>query len=61
VAGPQIRTTARFAAEIIDHPLFRGGEHTTGLVDQLLSERAAAPPRTAEAKTNHTSPTRSDR
>ncbi|MFE0463187.1 acetyl/propionyl/methylcrotonyl-CoA carboxylase subunit alpha [Kitasatospora sp. NPDC058965] len=32
VDGPGVRTTAGFLGEVLDHPLFRAGGHTTGLV-----------------------------
>ncbi len=41
LAGPSIRTTAAFAAEIIDHPLFRSARHTTDLVERIQSARSA--------------------
>ncbi|HSV66818.1 MAG TPA: acetyl-CoA carboxylase biotin carboxylase subunit [Mycobacteriales bacterium] len=41
VAGPQVRTTAGFAAEIVDHPLFRAAQHTTDLVERVFSARQA--------------------
>ena len=39
VEGQRMRTTAGFAAEIIDHPRFRDATHTTDLVDRILAER----------------------
>jgi len=39
VDGPQVCTTARFATEIVRHPLFRAAEHTTDLVDKIIADR----------------------
>ncbi|MGH4025971.1 MAG: acetyl-CoA carboxylase biotin carboxylase subunit [Pseudonocardiaceae bacterium] len=42
VEGPRLRTTACFAAEIVDHPLFRTARHTTDLVGQIFAGRETA-------------------
>ncbi|WP_327037679.1 acetyl-CoA carboxylase biotin carboxylase subunit [Micromonospora maris] len=39
VAGPGVRTTTDFLRELIAHPLFRKGVHTTSLVDRVVAER----------------------
>ncbi|HEX6345798.1 acetyl-CoA carboxylase biotin carboxylase subunit [Umezawaea sp.] len=36
VRGAGVRTTIPFLAEILGHPLFRDGKHTTSLVEQVL-------------------------
>lgn len=43
IAGPSVRTTAAFAAEIVDHPLFRSARHTTDLVERIQSSRNRTP------------------
>jgi acetyl-CoA carboxylase biotin carboxylase subunit len=42
VAGPHLRTTKDFLAEVLDHPSFRSATHSTTLVDEVLDGRAAA-------------------
>ncbi|HEX2300760.1 MAG TPA: acetyl-CoA carboxylase biotin carboxylase subunit, partial [Pseudonocardiaceae bacterium] len=42
IEGPRLRTTVSFAAEIIDHPLFRTAAHTTDLVGQIFAGREVA-------------------
>ena len=37
ISGPQIRTTASFAARVMDHPQFRAATHTTALVDLMVT------------------------
>ncbi|MEU4563492.1 acetyl-CoA carboxylase biotin carboxylase subunit [Actinoplanes sp. NPDC023936] len=44
VAGPGVRTTTGFLRELIAHPLFRKGLHTTSLVDRVVAERGPQPP-----------------
>jgi acetyl-CoA carboxylase biotin carboxylase subunit len=39
IEGPQIRTTASFATQVVNHPLFRAAEHTTELVDLIVAGR----------------------
>jgi acetyl-CoA carboxylase biotin carboxylase subunit len=39
VSGRGISTTIPFLAEIIDHPLFQDGKHSTSLVEQVLATR----------------------
>ena len=39
VSGPGVRTTAAFLRDVIRHPVFRAGEHSTAFVDQVLAER----------------------
>jgi acetyl-CoA carboxylase biotin carboxylase subunit len=41
VSGTGISTTIPFLSEILDHPLFRDGAHSTSLVDQVLAARPA--------------------
>jgi acetyl-CoA carboxylase biotin carboxylase subunit len=46
ITGERVTTTIGFLRQVIGHPVFRGGTHTTGFVDQLLDGRetlAAAP------------------
>ncbi|MFC4587962.1 acetyl-CoA carboxylase biotin carboxylase subunit [Sphaerisporangium corydalis] len=38
VEGARVRTNGAFLREVIAHPLFKDGKHTTSLVDQMLSE-----------------------
>ena len=40
VAGPGVRTTIDFLRQTLAHPLFRAGEHTTGLVASCAEEAA---------------------
>ncbi|MFF5129489.1 hypothetical protein ACFY41_21440 [Streptomyces syringium] len=40
VSGPGIKTTRAFLAEVLSHPRFRAAEHSTSLVDDLLSGKA---------------------
>jgi acetyl-CoA carboxylase, biotin carboxylase subunit len=40
VRGPSVRTTIGFLTEVLTHPLFRDGKHTTALVEYMLAERA---------------------
>jgi acetyl-CoA carboxylase, biotin carboxylase subunit len=42
LAGPHLRTTRDFLAEVLDHPSFRSAAHSTTLVDEVLDDRAAA-------------------
>jgi acetyl-CoA carboxylase biotin carboxylase subunit len=42
LAGPRLRTTTAFLAELIDTPAFRKAEHSTALVDELLGARPEA-------------------
>jgi acetyl-CoA carboxylase biotin carboxylase subunit len=39
VNGPGICTTAGFLSEVLDHSLFRSAQHTTALVERILTER----------------------
>ncbi|MEV0161343.1 acetyl-CoA carboxylase biotin carboxylase subunit [Nonomuraea fuscirosea] len=39
VSGPGIRTTLTFIEEVITHPAYQDGKHTTALVQKLISER----------------------
>jgi acetyl-CoA carboxylase biotin carboxylase subunit len=39
VSGRGVHTTVGFLREVLAHPVFRAGEHTTGLVGRLLDER----------------------
>jgi acetyl-CoA carboxylase biotin carboxylase subunit len=39
VRGPGVHTTAGFLREVVAHPVFRAGEHSTAVVDQVLGER----------------------
>ncbi|GGP66424.1 acetyl-CoA carboxylase biotin carboxylase subunit [Saccharothrix coeruleofusca] len=41
VSGKGISTTIPFLSEILDHPLFRDGAHSTSLVEQVLAARPA--------------------
>ena len=41
IAGPGVRTTAGFLAEVFGHPRFVAAEHGTGLVAEVLSELQA--------------------
>jgi acetyl-CoA carboxylase, biotin carboxylase subunit len=43
ISGPGVRTTAGFLGELIDDPVFRLGEHTTSIVEEVLTGRATAP------------------
>ena len=52
VEGPRLRTTACFAAEIVDHPLFRTARHTTDLVGQIFAGREAARENEENSMTN---------
>ncbi len=54
IEGPRVRTTACFAAEIVDHPLFRTARHTTDLVAQIFTGREAARKNEESAMTNTT-------
>ncbi|WP_214410565.1 acetyl-CoA carboxylase biotin carboxylase subunit [Sphaerisporangium fuscum] len=38
VEGPRVRTNGAFLREVIAHPMFRDGKHTTSLVDQMLTD-----------------------
>jgi acetyl-CoA carboxylase biotin carboxylase subunit len=40
IAGPGVRTTSAFLAELIDDPVFRSGEHTTSIVEDVLAARS---------------------
>lgn len=40
VSGPGIKTTRTFLAEVLSHPRFRAAEHSTSLVDDLLSGKS---------------------
>lgn len=42
VGGRGIRTTIPFLREVIGHPRFRAGRHTTGFTDGLLRDRTTA-------------------
>ncbi|HEX5494332.1 MAG TPA: biotin carboxylase N-terminal domain-containing protein [Mycobacteriales bacterium] len=46
VAGPGIATTAGFLLDVLAHPRFRAGTHTTGLVSQMLPDDPAPAPTT---------------
>jgi acetyl-CoA carboxylase biotin carboxylase subunit len=37
IEGPRVRTTTSFATQVVDHPLFRAGTHTTALVDCIVA------------------------
>ncbi len=37
LSGPGVCTTASFAAEIVENPLFRAARHTTDLVDKIIA------------------------
>jgi acetyl-CoA carboxylase, biotin carboxylase subunit len=39
VDGPHIRTTRGFLSEVLAHPRFAAGEHSTALVDEMLADR----------------------
>jgi acetyl-CoA carboxylase biotin carboxylase subunit len=39
VDGPHIRTTRGFLSEVLAHPRFVAGEHSTALVDEMLADR----------------------
>jgi len=41
ISGPGVHTTAEFCAELISDPVFARGEHTTSIVDDVLSARLA--------------------
>ena len=43
VSGPGVHTTSGFLRELISHPAFRRGEHTTSIVDDVLAARAEQP------------------
>jgi acetyl-CoA carboxylase biotin carboxylase subunit len=47
VRGPGVHTTAGFLREVIAHPELRAGEHSTGIVDQVLEERTRGAGRAA--------------
>jgi acetyl-CoA carboxylase biotin carboxylase subunit len=38
VSGQGVRTTLGFLGQVLAHPLFRDGKHTTGLVGQMLAD-----------------------
>ncbi|GAA4612157.1 acetyl-CoA carboxylase biotin carboxylase subunit [Actinoallomurus liliacearum] len=38
VSGPRVATTIPFLREVLAHPLFRSGKHTTSLLDQMLDQ-----------------------
>jgi acetyl-CoA carboxylase biotin carboxylase subunit len=40
ISGPGVHTTAAFLGELIADPVFRRGEHTTSIVDDVLAARA---------------------
>jgi acetyl-CoA carboxylase, biotin carboxylase subunit len=40
ISGPGVCTTTSFAAELVEHPLFGAGRHTTDLVDNIIAGRA---------------------
>ncbi|GII80971.1 acetyl-CoA carboxylase biotin carboxylase subunit [Sphaerisporangium rufum] len=42
VEGPRVHTNTAFLREVLAHPLFQDGKHTTSLVDQMLTD--GAPP-----------------
>jgi acetyl-CoA carboxylase, biotin carboxylase subunit len=44
VAGPGVRTTSAFLSQLICDPVFRRGEHSTSIVDDVLSTRSWTPP-----------------
>lgn len=37
VSGPGVRTTGSFLRDVLDHPRFRDGSHSTGLVAEIMS------------------------
>ncbi|HMG41978.1 MAG TPA: acetyl-CoA carboxylase biotin carboxylase subunit [Acidimicrobiales bacterium] len=39
VRGPGVRTTTDFLREVVHHPTFRAGEHSTSIVDEVLRAR----------------------
>ena len=39
VRGPGVHTTSEFLREIVRHPVFRAGEHSTAIVDEVLRAR----------------------
>jgi acetyl-CoA carboxylase biotin carboxylase subunit len=39
VRGPGVHTTAGFLRDVVAHPVFRAGEHSTTVVDEVLGER----------------------
>jgi acetyl-CoA carboxylase, biotin carboxylase subunit len=46
VAGHGVHTTIAFLRDVLDHPLFRGGQHSTSLVDaMLIDDKEAVAPR----------------
>jgi acetyl-CoA carboxylase biotin carboxylase subunit len=49
IEGPRVRTTAEFARQITDHPLFRAARHTTGLVDRIVTEQGTSQTRRRSA------------
>jgi acetyl-CoA carboxylase biotin carboxylase subunit len=43
VSGPGVHTTAAFLGELLSDPVFRRGEHTTSVVEDVLAARKVAP------------------
>jgi acetyl-CoA carboxylase, biotin carboxylase subunit len=43
ISGPGVRTTAEFLGELIADPVFRAGDHTTSIVDDVIAGRSPAP------------------
>ncbi|MGH3853736.1 MAG: acetyl-CoA carboxylase biotin carboxylase subunit [Pseudonocardiaceae bacterium] len=41
IAGSGVRTTIGFLREVLAHPLFRDGKHTTSLVEEMLTHASA--------------------
>jgi acetyl-CoA carboxylase biotin carboxylase subunit len=54
IEGPRIETTARFAARIVDHPLFRTARHTTDLVERLACPHETDTTREEDTMSNDT-------
>jgi pyruvate carboxylase len=42
VSGPGVHTTAAFLGELLSDPVFRRGEHTTSVVEDVLAARPKA-------------------
>jgi acetyl-CoA carboxylase biotin carboxylase subunit len=42
VSGPGVRTTSAFLSNLISDPVFRRGEHTTSIVEDVLAAAAKA-------------------
>jgi acetyl-CoA carboxylase biotin carboxylase subunit len=49
ISGPGVRTTAAFLDRLIADPVFRSGEHTTSIVDDVIAGRAPEPTGHADA------------